>query len=41
MLTPEYLLHVSEGAEEIAARLHTDIVKRIARRGISKTETRQ
>ena len=32
MLTPEYLLHVSEGAEEIAAQLHTDIIKRICRR---------
>lgn len=36
MLTPEYLLHVSEGAEEIAARLHTDIVKRIARRVLAR-----
>ena len=32
MLTPDYLLHVSEGAEAISARLHTDIVKRITRR---------
>ena len=32
MLTPEYLLHVSEGAEEIAAQLHTDIINRIVER---------
>lgn len=32
MLTPEYLLHVSEGAEEIAEQLHSDIVKRIVDR---------
>lgn len=29
MLEPNYLLHVSEGAEKIAEQLHTDIVKRI------------
>lgn len=38
MLTPEYLLHVSEGAEEIAARLHTDIVKQIARRVLARQQ---
>lgn len=32
MLTPDYLLHVSEGAEEIAAQLHTDIINRIVER---------
>ena len=29
MLTPEYLLHVSEGAEQIAEQLHQDILNRI------------
>ena len=29
MLTPDYLLHISEGAEEIAAQMHTDMLKRI------------
>nr|DAG84480.1 MAG TPA: minor capsid protein [Caudoviricetes sp.] len=29
MLTPEYLLHISEGAEQIAESLHIDIIKRI------------
>ena len=32
MLQPDYLLHITEGAEEIAAQLHADILKRIARR---------
>lgn len=32
MLTPDELLHISEGAEEIAERLHSDIVKRIVNR---------
>lgn len=32
MLDPEYLLHVSEGAEEIAETLHADIVNRIIER---------
>jgi len=32
MLTPDYLLHVSEGAEEIASQLHTAIIKRISER---------
>ena len=36
MLTPEYLLHVSEGAEEIAARLHTDMMKRVVSRIIQR-----
>lgn len=31
MLTPEYLLHISEGAEAIAEELHGDIVKRIVK----------
>lgn len=29
MLSPDYLLRVSEGAEQIAAELHQDIIKRI------------
>ena len=32
MLSPDYLLHISEGAEEIAEQLHSEIVKRIVRR---------
>lgn len=32
MLSPDYLLHISEGAEEIAEQLHSDIVKRIVNR---------
>ncbi len=29
MLDPNYLLHISEGAEDIAEQLHNDIIKRI------------
>ena len=29
MQTPDYLLHVSEGAEEISEMLHNEIIKRI------------
>ena len=36
MLTPDYLLHVSEGAEAIAARLHTDVTKRITARILAR-----
>lgn len=32
MLNPEYLLHISEGAEELASNLHSEIVKRIVNR---------
>lgn len=32
MLTPEYLLRISEGAEDIAEQLHNDIIRRIIRR---------
>lgn len=32
MLTPDYLLRISEGAEEIAEQLHVDIVNRIVER---------
>ena len=36
MLTPDYLLHVSEGAEQISAQLHTDILKRITSRILAR-----
>ena len=29
MLSPDYLLHISEGGEEIAEQLHNEIMKRI------------
>ena len=32
MLTPEYLLRISEGSEEIAERLHSDILNAIVSR---------
>lgn len=32
MLDPNYLLHISEGAEDIAEQLHSDIIKRIINR---------
>lgn len=32
MLTPDYLLHISEGAEEIAETLHQEIINRIIER---------
>lgn len=32
MLTPDYLMHISEGAEEIAEQLHQDIISRIIER---------
>lgn len=32
MLTPNELLHITEGAEEIAEKLHSDIIKRIVER---------
>lgn len=38
MLTPEYLLRVSEGAEDIAEQLHQDIVKRLIRRIVARLE---
>ena len=34
MLTPDYLLHVSEGAERIAQELHEEIISRIVERMI-------
>lgn len=38
MLSPEYLMRVSEGAEEIAERLHQDIVKRLIQRIVARLE---
>ncbi len=32
ILSPDYMLHISEGAEEIAAELHADIMNRIIER---------
>ena len=32
MLTPDYLLHITDGAEEIAAELHTAMLKEVTRR---------
>lgn len=32
MLSPDYLLHIAEGAEEIASELHSEIIKRIIER---------
>ena len=34
MLTPDYLLHISEGAERIAQELHEEIISRIVERMI-------
>lgn len=36
MLTPEYLLRVSEGAEEIASALHTDMIKQVTSRILAR-----
>lgn len=36
MLTPDYLLHISEGAEIIAEELHQDIINRIVERIIHR-----
>lgn len=38
MLSPEYLLRVSEGAEEIAEQLHQDIIKRLIQRIVARLE---
>ncbi len=38
MLTPEYLLHISEGAEEIAEQLHQDILNRIIERIMARLD---
>lgn len=38
MLTPEYLLNISEGAEEIAEYLHTDIINKIIERIMIRLE---
>ena len=36
MLSPEYLLHISEGAEEVAAGLHTRMVKQVTSRILAR-----
>lgn len=38
MLTPDYLLHVSEGAESISEALHNEIIKRIVERIMLRLE---
>lgn len=38
MLSPEYLLHISEGAEQIAEELHIDIINRIIDRILIRLE---
>ena len=38
MLSPEYVLRVSEGAEEIASKLHEDILDRIVERVVARLE---
>ena len=32
MLSPDYLLHISEGAEELASQLHTEIIRKMVYR---------
>ena len=32
MLSPDYLLHISEGAEDIAKQLHTEIIRKMVYR---------
>lgn len=36
MLSPDYLLHITEGAEEIASQLHTDMLKQVIRRILAR-----
>lgn len=36
MLSPDYLLHITEGAEEIASMLHTDMLKQVIRRILAR-----
>lgn len=38
MLTPEYLLHISEGGEAIAEELHQSIIKKIIQRVITRLD---
>ena len=38
MLSPDYILRISEGAEEIASQLHEDIVNRIVERVVIRME---
>ena len=32
MLSPDYLLHISEGGEELAEKLHTEIIRKMVYR---------
>ena len=36
MLSPDYLLHITEGAEEIASQLHTNMLKQVIRRILAR-----
>lgn len=38
MLSPDYLLHISEGAENIAEQLHVDIINRIVDRMLARVD---
>ena len=38
MLSPDYLLHISEGAESISESLHNDIIRRIVERIMARLE---
>lgn len=38
MLSPDYILRISEGAEEISSQLHEDIIKRIVERIVIRME---
>ena len=38
MLSPDYLLHISEGSEQIAEELHVDIINRIVDRVVARMD---
>lgn len=38
MLSPDYLLHISEGSEQIAEELHVDIINRIVDRVVARLD---
>ena len=38
MLSPDYLLHISEGSEQIAEELHVDIINRIVDRIVARMD---
>ena len=38
MLSPDYLLHISEGSEQIAEELHVDIINRIVDRVVTRMD---